>query len=178
MTQPFLGQITLFAGNFAPRNTAQSNGQLLSIQQNSALFSLLGTFYGGNGTTNFALPDLRGRLPLNQGNGPGLTPRVIGEVAGEESVTILQTSTPTHTHSFHMTTAAASNSVPGANLPSTLASPFTGYYVKDANKTGSAITYSPLMVGGMGGSQSHENRMPAMALTIIIALTGIFPSRN
>jgi microcystin-dependent protein len=178
MSQPFLGEIRLFAGNFAPRNNALCAGQLLSIQQNSALFSLLGTFYGGNGTTNFALPDLRGRLPLNQGSGPGLTPRVIGEASGTEAVTVLQTTAPSHTHSFHMTNIAATNPVPGANLPATLVAPFTGFYVKDANKTGNPIAYSPLMVGMMGGSQGHENRMPSMALSIIIALQGIFPSRN
>jgi microcystin-dependent protein len=178
MSQPYLGEIRFFGGNFAPRNNALAAGQILSIQQNTALFSLLGTFYGGNGTTTFALPDLRGRLPIGQGQGPGLTDYTIGESLGTESVTITQQTTPSHTHSFHMTNVAATNPTPAGNLPATLLAPFTGFYVKDANKTGNPVTYSPQMVQTSGGSQPHENRMPAMAITIIIALAGIFPSRN
>ena len=178
MSQPYLGEIRLFGGNFAPRNNAYCAGQLLSIQQNTALFSLLGTFYGGNGTSTFALPDLRGRLPVSQGQAPGLSAYTIGEATGTEAVTITQQTTPLHNHSLHVTNIASTNPVPGANLPATLATPFTGFYVKDANKTGSPITYNPLMVALDGGSLPHENRMQAMAISIIIALQGIFPSRN
>ena len=178
MSTPYLGEIRLFAGNFAPRSNAYCAGQLLSIQQNAALFSLLGTFYGGNGTSNFALPDLRGRLPISQGQGPGLSDYTIGEQTGSESVTITQQTMPTHTHPLHVTNFAAKTPTPGANLPTVLAAPLTGLYVKDANKTGSPVTLNPQTVGFFGGSQPHENRMPTLAISIIIALQGIFPSRN
>lgn len=178
MSQPYLGEIRFFGGNFAPRNNALASGQILSIQQNTALFSLYGTFYGGNGTSTFALPDLRGRLPVGQNQGLGLSNYVMGEQVGTESVTITQQTLPAHTHSFHMTNVAASNPTPTNNLPATIAAPFTGFYVKDANKTGNPVNYAPQMVQVTGGSLPHENRMPAMAISIIVALAGIFPSRN
>src|SRR5688572_5778483 len=98
MTEPMIGEIRMWAGNFAPKNWALCNGQILAIASNTALFSILGTTYGGNGTTTFGLPDLRGRVPLGQGQGPGLTPRSLGEIGGEESVVILTSEMPAHTH--------------------------------------------------------------------------------
>ena len=170
----------MFAGNFAPRNNAQCNGQLLSIAQNTALFSLLGTFYGGNGVQTFALPDLRGRLPINQGNGPGLTPRVIGEVGGSENVTIDQTTTPTHNHIVNATTDAGN--LPGPSNKSIPASPTDGtnpgtLYVAPPN-TITPVAMAPQSLPFAGGSQPHQNMQPSLAITFIIALQGIFPSRN
>ena len=180
MSQPYLGEIRMFAGNFAPRNNAQCNGQLLSIQQNTALFSLLGTFYGGNGVQTFALPDLRGRLPINQGNGPGLTPRVIGETGGSENVTIDQTTTPTHNHLANATTDIGN--LPGPSNKAIPASPSDGtnpgtlYVVPPGTVTPVAMASQSLPLAG--GSQPHQNMMPSLAITFIIALNGIFPSRN
>lgn len=178
MTQPYLGEIRLFAGNFAPKNNALCNGQIMSIQQNSALFSLLGTYYGGNGTTTFALPDFRSRIPINQGQGPGLTNYVMGEQTGTESVTITTQTMPMHNHMVVVSTAAAS--APGAvgNMPSTLAAPYTGFWVQDGKTSGNPLLMDANMIGLAGGNQPHENRMPALAISMIIALTGIFPSRN
>ena len=180
MSQPYLGEIRMFAGNFAPRNNAQCNGQLLSIAQNTALFSLLGTFYGGNGVQTFALPNLQGRLPINQGNGPGLTPRVIGEVGGSENVTILQTTMPQHNHVVNATTDIGNLTGPSDKAipaePTDGTNPGT-LYVTPPN----TITPSPLnalAVSLNGGSQPHQNMMPSLAITFIIALQGIFPSRN
>ncbi|MEO7691028.1 MAG: tail fiber protein [Sphingomonas sp.] len=181
MSQPYLGEIRMFAGNFAPRSNAQCNGQLLSIQQNTALFSLLGTFYGGNGVQTFALPDLRGRLPINQGNGPGLTPRVIGEQSGSENVTIDQTTTPTHNHFANATTDAGN--LPGPSNKAIPASPTDGtnpgaLYVVPTGPAVVPVAMAPQSLPLAGGSQPHQNMMPSLAITFIIALQGIFPSRN
>ena len=181
MSQPYLGEIRMFGGNFAPRNNAQCNGQLLSIQQNTALFSLLGTFYGGNGVQTFALPDLRGRLPINQGNGPGLTPRTIGEQSGSETVTIDQTTTPTHTHEADATTDVGN--LPGPSNKAMPASPSDGttpgtLYVVPGGPAVVPVAMATQSLPIAGGSQSHENMMPSLAITFIIALNGIFPSRN
>lgn len=180
MSQPYLGEIRMFGGNFAPRNNAQCNGQLLAISQSTALFSLLGTSYGGNGVQTFALPDLRGRLPINQGNGPGLTPRVIGEQAGSETVTITQATTPTHNHVVNATTDIGN--LTGPSDKAIPAEPTDGttqgtLYVAPPPATVLAAM-NPLAVSLTGGSQPHQNMMPSLAITFIIALNGIFPSRN
>ncbi|MEI9997321.1 MAG: tail fiber protein [Rhizomicrobium sp.] len=178
MSTPYLGEIRMFGGNFAPRNNAQANGQLLAIAQNTALFSLLGTFYGGNGTSTFALPDLRSRVPIGQGNGPGLTPRVIGELDGAETVTISSTTMPLHTHLMSVTNNPATTSVPAGRVPAALAAPWTKYWVDDANKSGQPIELSTAMVKVRGSNLPHENRQPFLAITYIVALVGVFPSRN
>ncbi len=116
MSDYFIGEIRLFAGNFAPRDWAFCEGQIMSIAQNTALFSLLGTQYGGNGQTTFALPDLRGRVPMHQGQGPGLSPRDIGEVSGSETVTLLSTQMPAHSHALRASTTAAAGSTPAGAL--------------------------------------------------------------
>jgi microcystin-dependent protein len=167
VSEPFIGSIVLFAGNFAPRGWAFCNGQILSIAQNTALFSILGTTYGGNGQTTFALPDLRGRVPVSQGQGPGLSNYSLGETAGVESVTLLQQQMPTHTH-----TQPASNGQQTTNRPNGAVPAQGGVYASAGD--GSALDpTSPA-----GGSQPHENRPPYLALNYIIALEGIFPSRN
>jgi microcystin-dependent protein len=186
MSQPYLGQIEAFPFGFAPRGWQTCSGQLLAINQNQALFSLLGTTYGGNGTTTFALPDLRGRIAMGQGNGGGLTPRVIGEVAGEENHTILITETPMHNHP--LMTAANSNTANNTATPSgtVVLGSATGV------ASGAPITISPYAatppaptvalnaaaVGLNNGGQPHNNMMPYTCLQFCIAMQGIFPSRN
>lgn len=179
MAQPFLGEIRIVAFTFAPRGYALCAGQLLPIAQNTALFSLLGTTYGGNGQTTFALPDLRGRRPVHNGQGLGLPDVVLGEVAGQEVVTLLTNELPAHTHSVRAvrggsaadpstdpTGAAWSNEVLGSpqNMPYT---------------TGVATTnLAPSAIGSAGGSQPHPNLPPYLVLNYVIAVEGAFPSRN
>ena len=170
MATPFIGEIKLFGGNFQPRGFAFCDGRLLPISEYSALFALIGTTYGGNGQTTFALPDLRGRIPINQGAGPGLSTYVIGQSFGSESVTLNPNQMPAHNH------IALCNSTPGA------ASPANGFWAATTGVTGygtpANATMNPQSLTVAGGSQPHENRMPLLALNYIIALEGIFPSRN
>ncbi|WP_156254147.1 phage tail protein [Pseudactinotalea terrae] len=166
----YLGTIQLFGFSFAPRGWAICNGQLLSIAQNSALFSLLGTYYGGDGQTTFGLPDLRGRAPLGQGQGPGLSPYSIGQVGGQEQVTLLSSQMPPHGHGVAAATAATSKS-PSGNLPAVA----TG---GAAYGTSASQSMSPAMVQPNGGGQPHENRPPYLVANWCIALQGIFPSRD
>ena len=181
MTTPYLGEIRMFGGNFAPRGNALCQGQIMSIQQNTALFSLLGTFYGGNGTQTFALPDLRGRLPINQGDGPGLTPRVIVEQSGSETVTLIQTEMPQHNHVVNATTDAGN--LPGPSAKAIPASPTDGtkpgtLYVASTGPAVVPVAMASQSLPVAGGSQPHQNMMPSLCITFIIALQGIFPSRN
>ena len=167
MSEPFIGSVILFAGNFAPRGWAFCNGQILSIAQNTALFSLLGTTYGGNGQTTFALPDLRGRVPLHFGQGPGLSSYALGQSAGTESVTLNLNQMPAHTHSQPATNAGQNTNRPNAAVPAR-----GGVYA--ASTDGSALDPTT----SAGGSQPHTNIQPYLALNYIIALEGIYPSRN
>ncbi len=178
MSTPYLGEIRMFGGNFAPSQNALCQGQLLSIQQNTALFALLGTYYGGNGVQNFGLPDFRGRLAINQGQGNGLSNYVIGQIGGTESVTINVNQLPAHNHIMSANSANASQPKPGGNLPSSLISPAKGFWVAAGNVTGSPLPMNPSALSMAGGSQPHENRMPILAITFIIALNGVFPSRG
>jgi microcystin-dependent protein len=179
MSDYFLGEIRMFGGNFAIQNWAFCNRQLMNISQNSALFSLLGTTYGGNGIQTFALPDLRGRIPMGQGNGPGLTPRVIGEVGGSESVTLTVNQIPLHSHSFSVTAANATvAAVAGNVLPATPTAGTPLFYTVPGATPNTQVQLAPTVVGLSGGNLPHDNIMPSLCLTFIIALTGIFPSRN
>jgi microcystin-dependent protein len=176
-TEPYIGQISIFAGNFAPRGWAQCNGQLLSIAQNTALFSILGTTYGGDGRVTFALPDLRGRVPVHMGQGPGLSNYVEGEASGSETVTLISTQMPAHTHIVTCSGSAGAidnptNAVPGLATESTTRNPVNSY-----NPTADA-TMAVSMVQPAGGSQPHQNLQPFLVLNFIIATEGIFPSRN
>jgi microcystin-dependent protein len=171
MSEPFLGELRLMAFNFAPRGWAPCNGQLLPINQNQALFSLLGTMYGGNGQTNFALPDLRGRTPIHVG--AGLTQ---GQRGGEESHTLTVSEMPTHPHIVQANTDPPDNA--GGNTPATtkvLSSTSTGQLFAPF---GNAQQMSAQMIGNTGGSQPHTNLMPYTVIGICIALIGIFPSRD
>lgn len=170
--EPYIGQIQGFGFNFAPVGWQQCNGQMMSIAQNTALFSLLGTTYGGNGQTTFALPDLRGRAMVHPGSGPGLTPISWGEVSGVESVTVLNTNLPPHNHSV----SVAVNTASGEDaLP-------TNKIASGTNRFSEDVT-SGAVLGGVseqivGGSQPLAIRNPYLALNVCIAMQGIYPSRN
>jgi microcystin-dependent protein len=177
MDQPFLGMIAMFGFNFAPRGWAFCNGQLISIQQNTALFSLLGTFYGGNGTTNFALPNLQSRVPIGMGTGPGLSNYQIGQTGGTENVTLLSTEMPAHNHLMTAsgdgpTQATAS----GASLGSQARTGGTMPVIYANGATTPVNMASATSVAG--GNQPHNNLQPYLAINYSIALQGIFPSRN
>jgi microcystin-dependent protein len=183
MTQPYLGEIEIFGFNFAPKGWLICAGQTLPINQNQALFSLLGTTYGGNGINTFNLPDLRGRLAMGQGNGQGLTPRVIGETGGEVNHTLLISETPAHTHTLN----AAQNVSNPVNTPSSavVLSQTTGRAAGGgtltvnlyASDTAPSQPMASAAVGATGG-QPHANMMPYLALNFCIAMSGLFPSRN
>ena len=181
MSEPFIGQISMFAGNFAPRGWALCNGQLLPIQQNAALFSILGTTFGGNGSTTFALPDLRGRVPVHQGQGPGLSPYTLGQSGGIENVSLLVTQMPGHNHLVGVSNAAGTVTDPTNALPAqintgTVRQPATtAFGYAPPPQTG---TLAAAAVSMAGGSQPHANIQPYLAVNFIIALNGIFPSRN
>jgi hypothetical protein len=174
MATPFIGQITIFAGNFAPRNWAFCNGQLLAIAQNTALFSILGTTYGGNGTTTFALPDLRGRVPIHFGQGSGLSNYVLGQFGGAENTTLLATQIPAHTHGVNAVASGGNQASPAGGLP---AIESTGTSL-DYSSAATNATMNAGMIGTAGGNQPHTNIQPYLTLNYIIALAGIFPSRN
>jgi microcystin-dependent protein len=174
MTDPFVAEIRIFAGNFAPRGWALCNGQLLPISQNTALFSLVGVSYGGNGQTTFALPDLQGRAPMHQGQGPGLSQRDLGEVSGNQTVTLITSEMPAHTHSLMASTSPASGRDP-TNNPLARSRNGNAY---QTNVNQNVVLMAAQAVSLAGGSQPHNNMQPYLALTFIIALQGIFPPRS
>lgn len=180
MAEPFLGEIRMVGWNFEATGWAFCNGQLLPISQYSALFALLGTTYGGNGTTNFALPNLQGRVPIHQGTGPGLSLYTMGEAAGSEAVTLLVNQMPQHNHLVAVNNQAGSVADPtnallaegnsGSGRDPNLLSNFTS-----GAATGSL---APTAISVAGGGQSHANIQPFLCVNFIIALQGIFPSRQ
>lgn len=173
MSTPFIGEIRMFAGNFAPVGWAFCNGQLLAIAENDALFALIGTTYGGDGQTTFALPDLRGRLPLHMGQGPGLSNRILGEIAGTESVTLITNQIPVHDHSFIGTSSNASSGSPSGTL---VAYPASIDLYRPGSTPGANL--APNAIGSQGGSQPHDNLQPFLCVSFIISLFGIFPTQN
>lgn len=176
-SEPYLASIVMFAGNFAPRGWAFCAGQILPIAQNTALFSLLGTTFGGNGQTTFALPDLRGRAPVGQGQGPGLSNIDLGQAAGTETVTLLSAQIPAHTHPVNCDGTGSSslnptNAIPGLSDDRTTSVPVYSTAAPNA-------VMNPLMIGpNTGGGQPFGIRNPYLGINFIIALEGIFPSRN
>lgn len=179
MSQNFIGEIRMFGGNFAPRDWAFCNGQLLSIAQYQALFTLIGTTYGGNGTTTFALPNLQSRIAVGEGAGPGLTPRQIGQVGGTETVTLTQAQMPAHNHMVVATTAAGNLTGPGGTaLVAAPGGTGAALYVVPGAVPITTVALSPSSIGTAGGNQPHDNHMPSLCVSFIIALGGIFPSRN
>jgi len=179
MSDYFLGEIRLFAGNFAPRNWALCQGQLLSISQYAALFSLMGTTYGGNGTSNFALPNLQGRIPIGQGQGPGLQNYVLGQQSGSENVTLLTNNLPNHSHSFNASKDPATAQTVGSTvMPAQPNTSGDQFFTIPAGGTPKTEHLSSGSCGLAGGSQPHSNLMPTLCITFIVALQGIYPSRS
>jgi len=173
VSEPFVGEIRLFAFNFAPVGWALCNGQLLSISQNAALFSLVGTYYGGDGISTFALPNLQSRVPIGQGQGPGLSPYNIGQTGGLENVTLTGNQMPTHTHSVEASAVKGGLDSPAGAVPG-LNNKEKDY---DAAPDGTT-TMNASMIGTAGAGQPHPNIQPYLAITYCIALQGIYPSRN
>src|SRR5580704_18001735 len=182
MAQPFLGQMMMFCGNFPPRGFALCNGQLMQIAQNTALFSLLGTLYGGDGKTTFALPNLQGSVPVHMGQGPGLSVYSIGQSGGTQNVTLNNAAEmPAHSHVFSASTATATSPSPSGRVP---AKPTAANAAAFAVSQGSPYpTLAPQVMNPQScsiaaGSQPHNNMMPTLFITFLIALQGIFPARN
>lgn len=175
MTTPFVGEIQLFGFNFAPRDWAFCNGQTLPISQNTALFSLLGTNYGGNGQTTFQLPNLMARTPCNQGRGPGLTARTIGESFGEDAVTLSEAQMPQHSHDLTLFMQTDANKVTGMPANGNAVTyPRTALAFTQAAAVDPA--FADTAIGNTGGSQAHENRQPYLAVNFCIALAGAYPN--
>ena len=172
-SNPFLADIMIVGFNFAPRGWAQCNGQILSINQNQSLFALLGTTFGGDGRTTFGLPDMRGRAPLHVGTGPGGTNRSSGEKGGQDKVALTTAQMPAHTHQLNASTDDATALTPGGNLPGTVVPAFN-VYGDTANAGGNPDQVTPTT----GGGQRHNNLQPYLTLKFVIALQGLFPSRN
>jgi microcystin-dependent protein len=179
MVDSYVGEIRMFAGDYAPEGWALCNGATLSIQQYATLFTLIGTTYGGNGTTTFALPDLRGRVNVSVGQGAGLSNHVLGQTYGVETVTLSPTSTPVHTHPFNAANTAATSASPTPTNTMTIAKPAAGnnlYAVASQNPLIYQLNPTDVVVGG--GGQPHANIMPVQAVTYIIATQGLFPMSN
>jgi microcystin-dependent protein len=173
MGEPYVGEIRMFGGNFAPQGWAFCNGALLPISENDVLFNLIGTTYGGDGQATFALPDLQGRVPVHAGQGPGISQNYqLGEKAGGESVTLTAQQIPVHTHAFMATTAAASSNDPGGQVIAQ--SGQRAVYTQDSTNTNLA----PSAVSSIGGSQPHDNMAPYLCISFIISLFGVFPSQS
>lgn len=181
--EPYIAQMMVFGGNFCPRGWASASGQIVSIAQNTALFSLLGTTYGGDGQTTFALPNLQGRSAVAQGQGPGLSNYSLGELGGAETVTLLTTQMPAHTHATVVdSNIMTSTQAPNTNNPNggSLATFPVGrnvYFNGPGDQTGMAGR-GTATIAATGGNQPHENRAPYLAMTWCIAIEGIFPPRN
>ena len=172
MSEQFIGEIRMFGFNFAPEGWALCDGQLLPISQNAALFSLLGTTYGGDGKTTFALPDLRSRVPIHQGQGTGLTSYTQGQAAGAETVTLTATQMPGHSHTVHASSSAAASNVPqGRALARSQSNAYT------AQPDGTTVMNAKVLAN-TGGSEPHPNIQPCLVVNFCIALTGIFPAQS
>jgi microcystin-dependent protein len=174
MADPFVAEIRIFPFNFPPKGWAWCDGQLLPISQNTALFSLLGTTYGGNGKSNFALPDLQGRAPMHPGQGPGLSLHDLGETGGSETVTLLESEIPAHSHVMQANAFPANVQAPS---PARALAQSTGG-VAYKTPPGTMTTMSPQSVGPAGGDQPHNNLMPYLTFYFNIALQGVFPPRG
>lgn len=182
MSNVYLGQIMMFGGNFAPKNFAFCNGQLLSIAQNQALFTLLGTNYGGDGIQTFALPNLQSALPVHQGTGPGLSNYQLGQSAGTQEVTLTQSTIPQHIHFLLASQSQATETRIGATVvPGTVFGSTSPLFYAASQPNQTPVSPEPMSVEACsftGGSQPHNNLMPSLCITFVIALQGVFPSRN
>jgi len=173
MADPFVAEIRIMASNFAPRGWATCDGQLMPLSQNTALFSLLGTTYGGNGKSNFALPDLQGRAPVQPGQAPGLSLYDLGQTGGETTVTLLESEMPAHSHA-----PRAVNDVGDANTPAGLSMSRSSGAAVYNMAASPQVRMSNLAIAPVGGSQPHNNMQPYLTLLFIIALQGVFPPRG
>lgn len=173
MSDPYIGEIRMVGFNFPPNGWALCNGQLLAISQNPALFSLLGTYFGGNGVSTFALPNLQGRVPMCAGLGLGLSPAVIGQIGGVETVTLTTAQMPGHNHAQFGSDQQQTTSSPKDAVPCP-----TGNYFQPTNTVPPDLTLSAQAIGSTGGGQPHENRQPYLVVNFIIALQGVFPSQG
>lgn len=172
MADPFVAEIRIFPFNFAPRGWAWCDGQLLPLSQNTALFSLLGTTYGGNGKSNFALPDLQGRAPMHPGQGPGLSLHDLGETGGSETVTLLESEMTAHSHAINVSAADALTRIPAGQKPA------TGIGVSAFRAPPPTVRLSDSTVAPAGGDQPHNNMQPYLTFYFCIALQGVFPPRT
>ena len=175
MSEPFIAEIRIFAGNFAPRGWAFCNGQLLPVAQNTALFSLIGTTYGGDGRTTTALPDLKGRAPMHPGRGPGLTATRLGQRGGVANVTLTEAQIPSHKHSLNAGTGIGVAGRGNSNDP---VNNYTSVPTGNAYANGTSTPMSSSAIASGGGSQPHENMQPYLTMSFIIALVGLYPSRS
>jgi microcystin-dependent protein len=175
MSSPFVAEIRMFGGNFAPTGWALCNGQLLPISQNTALFSLLGTFYGGDGKSTFGLPNLQDSTPLCQGQGPGLSERFLGEASGSPSVTLLQSEMPLHSHAWGGSGNQGDQPAGSPDMVLTQSSPGQAY---QTTTNANLAQFNPQMLGISGSSFPHNNMMPFLACTFILAMQGVFPPRS
>jgi microcystin-dependent protein len=173
MSQPYVGEIRMFAGNFAPAGWALCNGQLMAIADNPTLFQLIGTTYGGDGMSTFQLPDLRGRLPVHQGAGPGLSSYTLADSAGVESVTLTAAQMPSHTHTARARAGAGTSDVPANRVWAAPSEPSARLYAGGA----ADLSMNPALIQPAGGGQPHDNVAPFQAIYFIISLLGIFPSQ-
>jgi microcystin-dependent protein len=171
MSEPYIGEIRMFGGNFAPAGWRFCDGSLLAIAEYDTLFSVIGTTYGGDGYTNFAVPDLRGRSPLHWGTGTGLPPYVQGQSAGQEQVTLWTQHLPAHAHPVTAAVAAATDTAPTGHTWAASTSPAFG-------TSGTPATMASAALGPVGGNQPHDNRVPSLGISFIISLFGIYPSQN
>jgi len=175
MAEPYVGEIRMFAGTYAPRGWALCNGDLLSVNGNEALFSLLNTYYGGDGRTSFALPDMRGRVPMHMGQGPGLRPYPIGALLGAEKITLRETEMPTHKHLINASQIDADKVEPEGRV---LAKASKNFYDKTATKPVVSLSDLAVSPSGEENPSSHYNMQPYIGMHFIIALIGTYPSRN
>ncbi|PVX27896.1 phage tail protein [Sphingomonas pokkalii] len=178
MSDPYLGEITIFVGNYAPINWALCNGQMLKISEYEALFSVIGTTYGGDGVKTFGLPDLRGRLPIGTGKGVSLnTNYTLGQAVGTNTVTLTPAQMPSHTHVMSVSSQAATSDTPGPNLTFADVGAAALFYVNTGYATASGTTdFSAASVSDQGGGGSHENRMPTTGINFIICTSGLYPN--
>ena len=179
MSSFYLGQITMFGFGFPPKGWAGCNGQTMAINQNQALFAVLGTSYGGNGVSTFMLPNLQAAVPICEGTGLGLSGYVLGQVGGSPDVVLLQNQIPTHNHTFNATGTAASSATVSGNIPATAtAGSPPNFYANQGTPPLNFVNLNPGACATVGQSQGHSNLMPSLTINFCIALTGIFPSRN
>lgn len=169
MAQPYVGEIRMFAGNFAPAGWAHCDGQLLPISENETLFQLIGTTYGGDGQSTFALPNLQSRIPIHMGQGAGLSNRILAETGGAEQVTLTVNQTPAHTHAMLGSLNIGQQSAPAGNMPARTIG--ADIYARDTPN----INMAASVVSAVGGSQPHDNMQPFLCVNFIISLFGIFP---